>query len=159
AQRTAKDGCRAQQVRGHELRRDRRGDGTDNQGGEIASESSADETSGRPHGLHLHGRGPGAIGRRHRNRGGRITVADTKPDSATTHPRADATEGLVAYLDGELDSKAAESMATRLSLDPTLRAEADALQRAWDVLDILPRPQPSAAFATRTVSQVVPVAA
>lgn len=68
-----------------------------------------------------------------------------------------ATEELIAFLDGELDPKAAEAMATRLSLDPKLRAEADALQRAWDVLDVLPRPQPSAAFATRTVSQVVPV--
>ena len=48
-------------------------------------------------------------------------------------------------------------MATRLTLDPNLRAEADALQRAWDILDVLPRPQPSAAFASRTLSQVVPV--
>jgi hypothetical protein len=47
-------------------------------------------------------------------------------------------------------------MATRLSLDPRLRSVADALQRAWDILDVLPRPQPSAAFTTRTVSQAIP---
>jgi anti-sigma factor RsiW len=83
-------------------------------------------------------------------------VADTKPlpgDGGTPDAR---TEELVAYLDGELDPKAAEAMATKLSLDPKLRAEADALQRAWDILDVLPRPQPSAAFTTRTVSQVIP---
>ncbi|HKB01196.1 MAG TPA: hypothetical protein VKD90_03205 [Gemmataceae bacterium] len=83
-------------------------------------------------------------------------MADTKPppdDDPTPDPR---TEELVAYLDGELDPKATEAMATKLSLDPNLRAEADALQRAWDILDVLPRPQPSAAFTTRTVSQAIP---
>jgi anti-sigma factor RsiW len=81
-------------------------------------------------------------------------VADTKPQPDDA-PDA-RTEELVAYLDGELDPKAAEAMATRLSLDPRLRSEADALQRAWDILDVLPRPQPSAAFTTRTVSQAIP---
>lgn len=85
-------------------------------------------------------------------------MADTKPDP-DDDSRAEPADELVAYLDGELDPKAAEAMATRLSLDPRLRAEADALQRTWDVLDVLPRPRPSAAFATRTVSQVVPVPA
>jgi anti-sigma factor RsiW len=84
-------------------------------------------------------------------------VADTKPNP--DDGGADATEELVAYLDGELDPKEAESIATRLGLDPKLRAEADALQRAWDILDVLPRSQPSAAFANRTVSQVIPIPA
>jgi anti-sigma factor RsiW len=83
-------------------------------------------------------------------------VADTKPEP-DDQPRDEPTEELVAYLDGELDPKAAESVATRLSLDPKLRSEADALQRAWDILDVLPRPQPSATFTTRTVSQVIPL--
>jgi anti-sigma factor RsiW len=82
-------------------------------------------------------------------------LADT--ERQPNEPGDAPTEELVAYLDGELDPKAAESVATRLSLDPKLRAEADALQRAWDILDVLPRPRPSAAFATRTVSQVVPL--
>src|SRR5437763_16447618 len=84
-------------------------------------------------------------------------MADTKPEPDDAGPRGEPTEELVAYLDGELDPKAAEAMATKLSLDSKLRADADALQRAWDILDVLPRPQPSAAFATRTVSQVIPV--
>lgn len=83
-------------------------------------------------------------------------MADTKrpPDDAVPDR---PTEELVAFLDGELDPKEAEAVATRLSLDPRLRAEAEGLQRTWDILDVLPRPQPSSAFATRTVSQVVPV--
>jgi anti-sigma factor RsiW len=86
-----------------------------------------------------------------------LAAGTPRPDDHDTPDGA--TEELVAYLDGELDPAAAEAMATRLSLDPRLRAEADALQRAWDILDVLPRPQPSAAFLTRTVSQVIPTAA
>lgn len=71
----------------------------------------------------------------------------------------DETEDLVAYLDGELTGPAAEAMATRLTLEPKLRAEAEALQRTWDALDILPRPAPSPTFATRTLSQAVPAMA
>lgn len=78
-----------------------------------------------------------------------------RPDDRTDPDGA--TEELVAYLDGELDPRAADAMATRLGLDPKLRAEADALQRAWDILDVLPRPQPSAAFMSRTVSQALPL--
>jgi len=88
-----------------------------------------------------------------------VTVADTAPDPGDDGAESAATEELVAYLDGELDPKASEAFATRLSLDPKLRAEADAFQRAWDILDVLPRPQPSANFATRTLSQAIPVPA
>src|SRR5438067_1775167 len=67
------------------------------------------------------------------------------------------TEEIVAYLDGELDAKAAEGLAAKIRTDPKLRTEADALQRTWDILDILPRPEPSATFATRTLSQAIPL--
>jgi hypothetical protein len=86
-------------------------------------------------------------------------VADTKPDPDDTGGESAATEELVAFLDGELDPKDSEALKTKLSLDPKLRAEADALQRAWDILDVLPRPMPSPAFASRTMSQVIPVSA
>ena len=84
-------------------------------------------------------------------------MADTKPNPDDAPPGDGPTEELVAYLDGELDAKEAEALSIRLTLDPKLRAEADALQRAWDILDVLPRPQPSAAFTNRTLSQVIPV--
>ena len=85
-------------------------------------------------------------------------MADTERES-NDQPPDGPTEELVAFLDGELDPKQAESVATRLSLDPKLRAEAESLQRAWEILDVLPRPQPSSAFASRTLSQAIPVPA
>ena len=51
AQRAAADGGRPQQVRGHELRRDRRGHGPDDQGGQVAAEPGPLPAPRRPHGL------------------------------------------------------------------------------------------------------------
>jgi anti-sigma factor RsiW len=79
----------------------------------------------------------------------------TKPDADDISNGP--TEELVAYLDGELDAKSAEAMATKLSLDAKLRAEADSLQRAWDILDVLPKPTPSVSFTTKTISQALPI--
>ena len=78
------------------------------------------------------------------------------PDDEPTPKPDPVTEELVAYLDGELDPSQAEVMATKLSLNPKLRAEADSLKRAWDVLDMLPKPKPSASFTAKTISQVLP---
>ncbi|HKB41473.1 MAG TPA: hypothetical protein VKD72_33915 [Gemmataceae bacterium] len=86
-------------------------------------------------------------------------MADTVPNPDDESAESAATEELVAFLDGELDPKASEAFTTRLSLDPKLRAKADALQRAWEILDVLPRPQPSSSFATRTLSQAIPIPA
>jgi anti-sigma factor RsiW len=61
---------------------------------------------------------------------------------------------LVAYLDGELEGEAARAMAARINLEPTVRAEADALSRAWEMLDYLPKPEPSPAFTHRTLERV-----
>jgi anti-sigma factor RsiW len=80
----------------------------------------------------------------------------TPPPPDDEIPHDEVTEEIVAYLDGELDPTTAESIATRMTLDPHLRAQADALQRTWDILDILPRPEPSPSFATRTLTQVLP---
>ncbi len=83
-----------------------------------------------------------------------MSDAHDNPDAA---PPADpVTEELVAYLDGELDIDAAQAVAAKISLNPRLRAEADSLKRAWDVLDMLPRPQPSAGFSAKTISQALP---
>jgi anti-sigma factor RsiW len=61
---------------------------------------------------------------------------------------------LVAYLDGELNDQAAHGVESRLNQDPHARAEADALKQTWDLLDYLPRPEPSSNFTTRTVERV-----
>jgi anti-sigma factor RsiW len=84
-------------------------------------------------------------------------VAKQKPAPEDEDLPENGTDELVAYLDGELDAKAAEAMATKLSLDAKLRAKADAYQRTWDILDVLPRPGPSSSFTTRTLSQAVPL--
>src|SRR5260370_12890263 len=63
-------------------------------------------------------------------------------------------ENLVAYLDGELSSKAARVLEARLNLDAEARAEAEALRRTWQMLDYLPRPEPTATFSSRTLERV-----
>jgi hypothetical protein len=70
-------------------------------------------------------------------------------------PLTDADrDELVAYLDGELTPEEQQRVEARLSRDPRARAEADTLQRAWDLLDHLPRPEPSRDFTDRTLSRV-----
>jgi anti-sigma factor RsiW len=63
-------------------------------------------------------------------------------------------ERLVAYLDGELSEEEAREVEIRLNRDPTTRAEAEALRRTWDLLDYLPRPEPSPSFTHRTLERV-----
>jgi hypothetical protein len=77
----------------------------------------------------------------------------TTPGPLNEQERAD----LVAFLDGELTGEAAQAVETRLSRDPAVRAEAEALKRTWELLDYLPKPEPSANFTHRTLSQVQPV--
>jgi anti-sigma factor RsiW len=60
-------------------------------------------------------------------------------------------EELVAYIDGELDAAGQQRVETRLSLEPKVRAEVDALKKTWEMLDYLPRAEPTAEFTTRTL--------
>jgi len=64
---------------------------------------------------------------------------------------------LVAYLDGELQGDSARDIEARLGQDASIRAEADALKQAWDLLDYLPRPEPSANFTHRTLERLEPI--
>jgi anti-sigma factor RsiW len=63
-------------------------------------------------------------------------------------------ENLVAYLDGELDEEASRDLEARLGRDTLARAEADALRRTWELLDYLPRPEPSPSFTHRTLERL-----
>jgi anti-sigma factor RsiW len=63
-------------------------------------------------------------------------------------------ENLVAYLDGELDEETSRTVEARLNTDPQLRAEAEALKQAWEMLDYLPRPEPSTTFTHRTMERL-----
>jgi anti-sigma factor RsiW len=64
---------------------------------------------------------------------------------------------LVAYLDGEVTGQAARAIEAKLSLDARWRAEAESLKRTWDLLDFLPRPEPTADFTERTLSKLEPI--
>jgi anti-sigma factor RsiW len=76
----------------------------------------------------------------------------TAPDDG---PAPDPFEAeLVAYLDGELDEAAARRVEARLARDPAARARAAELKKSFDLLDYLPRPEPSPTFATRTLEKL-----
>jgi len=79
----------------------------------------------------------------------------TEPSHLSEKERTD----LVAYLDGELSGEAARALEAKLNLDPAARAEADALRRTWEMLDYLPRPQPSLRFTHRTLERLSPLRA
>jgi anti-sigma factor RsiW len=66
----------------------------------------------------------------------------------------DDREELIAYLDGELDAERARTVETRLSLDHSIRAEAESVKRAWDLLDYLPKAEPSSTFTSRTLDKL-----
>jgi anti-sigma factor RsiW len=74
----------------------------------------------------------------------------------TTQPPLDdeQREDLVAYLDGELDEAEARHVEARISQDPAVRAEVESMKRTWELLDYLPRVEPSPSFTHRTVSLV-----
>ena len=65
----------------------------------------------------------------------------------------DDRETLTAYLDGELDEVAEQAIEARLSQEPALRAELDALKQAWGLLDYLPGTVPSNDFTHRTLDR------
>jgi len=77
-------------------------------------------------------------------------MRDPLPSTETT----DVESELVAYLDGELDHAGAQRVERRLSEDPEFRRRLQQLQRAWDLLDQLPRVEAPENFATTTIEMV-----
>ncbi len=67
-------------------------------------------------------------------------------------------EELTAYLDGELESEHRCRVEERLARDPEFRVELQRMQRAWDLLDGLPRSTVDHSF-TRTTIEMVTLAA
>lgn len=63
-------------------------------------------------------------------------------------------EDLVAYLDGELDTGEVERLERRLAEDAQLRGQLQDLQRAWDLLDYLPRTPIDPEFTRSTLEMV-----
>jgi hypothetical protein len=63
-------------------------------------------------------------------------------------------ERLNAYLDGELPADEARAVEERLSSDPAWAAELQRLERAWNLLDQLPRLEPTPDFMQSTVEMI-----
>src|SRR5436190_13756244 len=76
-----------------------------------------------------------------------MPMADMQPLSD------DERDELVAYLDGEVDAETARAVEAKLNRDPRIRTEADALRKSYDLLDFLPRPEPSPSFTQRTMTR------
>jgi anti-sigma factor RsiW len=76
----------------------------------------------------------------------------TEPDSYNSTD--EAYEQLVAYLDGELDTESSLQVERRLAEDVAYRRELKQLQRAWDMLDELPKSEVSETFTQTTVEMV-----
>jgi anti-sigma factor RsiW len=67
-------------------------------------------------------------------------------------------EELTAYLDGELNVEAVRQVEDRLARDPDYRHELQRLEKAWNLLDRLPRSTVDESF-TKTTIEMVAVAA
>jgi hypothetical protein len=59
---------------------------------------------------------------------------------------------LVAYLDGELNEVEVRALGNKITQSVTARREIDALQKTWDLLDYLPKPDLAPDFANRTMT-------
>ena len=68
----------------------------------------------------------------------------------TPDERAD----LVAYIDGELPEAPSRVISTKLTQSATARREVEMLQKTWELLDHLPRPQAPEQFSEKTISQI-----
>jgi hypothetical protein len=67
-------------------------------------------------------------------------------------------EELTAYLDGELDAESVRGVEERLARDQAYQAELQRLERAWSLLDRLPRAAVDEAFTKTTIEMVALVA-
>lgn len=75
-----------------------------------------------------------------------------RPEQLRLSP--DERADLVAYLDGELPEAYTRVMSTKLTQSATARREVEVLQKTWEMLDYLPRPQVPSEFSERTVSHI-----
>lgn len=75
----------------------------------------------------------------------------TEPQRLNDAERAN----LVAYLDGELNEAESRALGTKLTQSVTARREIESLQKTWELLDFLPRPEASDTLTQRTLVQVV----
>lgn len=63
-------------------------------------------------------------------------------------------DDFVAYLDGELDEEATRRIEAVIAQSEVARGDMEALARAYELLEVLDRPQASDEFATRTMATI-----
>ncbi len=61
---------------------------------------------------------------------------------------------LVAFLDGELDDVDAQKFEEKSARSISIRKELTALEKTWNMLDWLPRPEAPGDFASQTISRI-----
>lgn len=69
-------------------------------------------------------------------------------------PLSASTERFVAYLDGELPESVTRELEQSLNSDSAARMELEKLNRAWELLDLLPRPNMPEQFTSRTMTAI-----
>lgn len=69
-------------------------------------------------------------------------------------PNDEMQERLNAYLDGELNAEESRDVEERLSKEPAWAAELQRLERAWNLLDQLPRSEVTPDFTQTTVEMI-----
>jgi hypothetical protein len=67
---------------------------------------------------------------------------------------SDDVDQLSAFLDGELDDEGVRQVEDLLARDPNARAELQRLERAWHLLDGLPRAEANPEFTRTTVAMI-----
>jgi hypothetical protein len=75
-----------------------------------------------------------------------------KPEQLRLSP--DERADLVAYIDGELPETHSRAISTKLTQSATARREVEMLQKTWEMLDYLPRPEVNQQFSEKTVSHI-----
>ena len=61
---------------------------------------------------------------------------------------------LVAFLDGEADHDVTQRLEEKRARSVSVRKEMEALEKTWQMLDWLPRPEAPADFANQTITQI-----
>ncbi len=79
---------------------------------------------------------------------------ETKTDDFDSNDSSANDEQLVAYLDGELDADTMSGVETRLAADAGYRRRLHQLEKAWAMLDDLPREKVDDSFAQSTIEMV-----
>ncbi|MBS0209153.1 MAG: hypothetical protein JSS27_09385 [Planctomycetes bacterium] len=74
-------------------------------------------------------------------------LKDETPDASQA-----TFEQLTAYLDGELDAEQSRQIDERLAAEPALRQQLQHLEKAWRMLDDLPRQEVASTFTSTTLA-------